>query len=112
MLGHRIQLLRSQKGLSQAALARKLHISASTLGMYEQGRREPALDTLVLLAQELEVTTDFLLTGHSNCQQETLCWQYLCDEMHLNMLTFPPQNDSRKELVIMLAALLMDEEIT
>lgn len=26
MLGHRIQLLRSQKGLSQAELARKLHV--------------------------------------------------------------------------------------
>ena len=112
MLGHRIQLLRSQKGLGQAALARRLHISASTLGMYEQGRREPALDTLVLLAQELEVTIDYLLTGHSNCQQETLCCQYLCDELHLNMRTFPPQNDSRKVLAVIIAALLLDEGIS
>lgn len=112
MLGHRIQLLRLQKGLSQAALARRLHISASTLGMYEQGRREPALETLVLLAQELEVTIDYLLTGHSNCQQETLCWQYLCDELHLNMRTFPPQNDSRKVLAVIIAALLLDEGIS
>lgn len=112
MLGHRIQLLRSQKGLSQAALARKLHISASTLGMYEQGRREPALDTLVLLAQELEVTTDYLLTGHSAGQQNVQFWQNICNEIQLERLISTQNNDSHKELAVMIAALLMDEEIT
>ena len=56
MLGHRIQLLRSQKGLSQAELASLLHVSASAIGMYEQSRREPSLEKIVLLAQVLEVT--------------------------------------------------------
>lgn len=65
MLGHRIQLLRSQKGLSQAELASLLHVSASAIGMYEQSRREPSLEKIVLLAQVLEVTADYLLTGRS-----------------------------------------------
>jgi transcriptional regulator with XRE-family HTH domain len=33
--------------------------------MYEQGRREPSLGLLVRLAQELGVTTDYLLTGET-----------------------------------------------
>lgn len=63
MLGQRIASLRRQAGLSQAQLAARLQISPSTMGMYEQGRREPSLDMLLRLARELGVTTDHLLTG-------------------------------------------------
>ena len=63
MLGTRIAALRKQTGMSQAELAKHLRISASAVGMYEQGRREPSLGLLVRLAQELGVTTDYLLTG-------------------------------------------------
>ena len=67
MLGFRIAMLRREQGLSQAELARRLHISASAVGMYEQGRREPSLDLVVALAKELGVSTDFLLTGKTMC---------------------------------------------
>ena len=52
MLGARIAALRREAGLNQAELARRLRISPSAVGMYEQGRREPPLDTLVALARE------------------------------------------------------------
>lgn len=63
MLGMRIAILRISKGWSQAELARRIGVSASAVGMYEQGRREPSLGLLVRLAQELGVTTDYLLMG-------------------------------------------------
>ena len=63
MLGVRIALLRIEKGISHAELARRLCISASAVGMYEQGRRMPSLDLVVRLAREFGVTTDYLLTG-------------------------------------------------
>lgn len=63
MLGIRIAVLRIEKGLSQAELARRLCISASAVGMYEQGRRMPSLDLVVRLAREFSVTTDYLLIG-------------------------------------------------
>lgn len=69
MLGHRIAFLRHNNGLSQAELARNLNISPSTLGMYEQGRRNPPNDILVELARQLQVSTDYLLTGRV-CGQE------------------------------------------
>ena len=64
MLGLRIAILRVEKGWSQAELAKRIGVSASAVGMYEQGRREPSLALLVCLAQEFGVTTDFLLMGN------------------------------------------------
>ena len=63
MLGTRIASLRQNNGLSQAQLAQKLHISTSTVGMYEQGRREPSVDTLISLSQLFGVSLDYLLSG-------------------------------------------------
>ena len=65
MFGMRIALLRASNGWSQAELARRIGVSASAVGMYEQGRREPSLHLLVHLAYEFGVTTDYLLIGDS-----------------------------------------------
>lgn len=65
MVGTQIAILRRDAGLTQAELARRIHTSASAVGMYEQGRREPSLGLLVRLAQEFEVTTDYLLMGET-----------------------------------------------
>lgn len=65
MLGLRIALLRTVHNWSQAELAQRIGVSTSAVGMYEQGRREPSLDLVVRLAQELGVTTDYLLLGES-----------------------------------------------
>lgn len=63
MIGIRIAAQRMQLGMTQAELARRICVSASAVGMYEQGRREPSLDVLVALARELHVSADYLLTG-------------------------------------------------
>lgn len=65
MLGERISFLRIQKGISQAELAQKLHLSPSTLGSYEQGRRIPSVSILLALADEFEVSVDYLATGRT-----------------------------------------------
>lgn len=63
MIGSRIALLRKCQGMSQAQLAHTLHISPSAIGMYEQGRREPDLNTLVAMAQLFHTSMDYLCTG-------------------------------------------------
>lgn len=63
MLGERICLLRRRQGWSQAELAHRLRVSPSTVGMYEQGRREPSLEAAVELSRAFEVSVDYLLTG-------------------------------------------------
>ena len=97
MLGQRISILRRRAGLSQSELARRLQISASAMGMYEQGRREPSMDTLVAIAEQLQVATDFLLTGKIRTAQEDA-------RMIENLLDRPL---SQRELSTLLAALLL-----
>ena len=63
MLARRIGELRIKKGLSQSQLAEMLHVSASTIGMYEQGRRTPSIDMLVELSRAFDVSLDYLITG-------------------------------------------------
>ena len=63
MLHARIRALRQKAGMSQAELAEFLNVSASALGMYEQGRRVPGLDALVLLSRLFDVSLDYLITG-------------------------------------------------
>ena len=66
MLSTRITYLRKSKGLSQSQLASELSISASAVGMYEQGRRVPDLGTLIALSDLFDVSLDYLITGEEH----------------------------------------------
>ena len=58
---YHLRELRTQKGLTQAELSKTLQVSASSIGMYEQGRREPDNETLGKIANYFNVTNDYLL---------------------------------------------------
>ncbi len=60
-LGNKLKHLRLKSGLTQAQLADKLNISASTVGMYEQGRREPDSHTLSKICRMLDASGDYIL---------------------------------------------------
>ena len=111
MLGERIAIARRSRGLSQAELARRLKISASAMGMYEQGRREPSGEVLVALARELEVTTDYLLTGCtalSHQEPVTALVAYCVDAAEKKLANRPDKPFTRQELATLFAALLLD----
>ncbi len=80
MLGPRIASLRQTYGLSQAELAQRLHISASAIGMYEQGRREPSVDTLIALSREFGVSLDYLLSGRPDTVRDVTALHRLMEE--------------------------------
>ena len=61
MNGNKLRKLRIKEGLKQEELGQKLNIKASTIGMYEQGRREPNNEMLKRIATFFNVSTDFLL---------------------------------------------------
>lgn len=112
MLGVRIAALRRAAGISQSELAQKLRISPSTVGMYEQGRREPALDILAEMAQIFGVTIDFLVTGKAgSTQEEDHLMQLVAERVNatdtrLNNRRVRPF--SREELAVLFAAMLME----
>ncbi|HTT93752.1 MAG TPA: helix-turn-helix transcriptional regulator [Solirubrobacterales bacterium] len=55
--------LRRERRLARAALARRADIGADTLRLIEKGIRAPRLDTLLRLADALEVDPGALLKG-------------------------------------------------
>lgn len=111
MLGARIAALRRQRSWSQAELAARLQISPSTLGMYEQERRQPSPEMLVRLSRTLEVSTDYLLTGvafpgEAGAVQEMLESRLLAADSRLEHRGQRPF--SREELAVLFAAMLME----
>lgn len=71
MLPQRLKILREERGLLQSDIAKLLNITPSAYGYYEQGKREPKQDALLLLANLYEVSTDYLL-GKTNSRKATL----------------------------------------
>ena len=112
MIGPRIAALRRERGLSQSELARRIQVSPSALGMYEQGRREPSADTMVALADSLGVTTDFLLTGRvaSPTEADALSALILSRVTTADRRLEERENRpfSREELAVLMAALLIE----
>lgn len=111
MLGARIAALRRTMGWSQGELARRLQISPSAVGMYEQGRREPSAAILVEISELFGVTVDYLLTGKvSDGEQEKVRSAMelaLCEaDARLEKRTKRPL--SREELAVIFTALLLD----
>lgn len=58
---NRLISLRQERKISQDELAQALGIARSTIGMYEQGRREPDQDTLISIAKYFDVSSDYLV---------------------------------------------------
>ena len=104
MIEQQIESLRREKGWSQAELAKRLNISPSTIGMYEQGRREPSIDVLVAMSEEFGVTIDHLVTGKV-C---TLTDPRLSEQAdHVMDIISVLKDLSREDLMILLVAKLL-----
>lgn len=61
MVAERIKSLREQNGMTQAALARKLNVTRSSVNAWEMGIAVPSTAILIEIAQLFHVSTDFLL---------------------------------------------------
>jgi transcriptional regulator with XRE-family HTH domain len=62
-LAIRIKELRKQKAISQEELAHRAGLSRTGMGFVETGKRWPRLDTLMKVADGLNITLDELLKG-------------------------------------------------
>lgn len=61
--GKRLREMREKKGLTQAELAKIASLGESTISFYESGKREPNYEVLVALADILDTTPNYLITG-------------------------------------------------
>ena len=60
-MGRRMKMKRRSKHLSQEDVAKAVNISPSFYGNIERGMRIPSVDTLVQIANALDVGADYLL---------------------------------------------------
>ncbi|MBQ8148912.1 MAG: helix-turn-helix domain-containing protein [Clostridia bacterium] len=62
-IGRRIRIQRRQLNLTQGELAKLIGVSSSFIGHLERGTRQASLETLVALANVLDVSVDYLLAA-------------------------------------------------
>jgi transcriptional regulator with XRE-family HTH domain len=62
-VGARLRMLRSVLGHSQAEWARVLRIKPQILNKWEQGARQPNVETLILICNSTGCTLDFIFRG-------------------------------------------------
>ena len=75
-LGNRIRILRRERKMTQAELAKRVGIAASYLGHIERGTRIASLETFVALCEVLDTTPNHLLTGSTSA-----VWQQIPSDM-------------------------------
>jgi transcriptional regulator with XRE-family HTH domain len=61
--GARLKAEREKNNLSKVALSNKIGVHYSQIGRYERDEASPSADVLKKLANELGVTTDYLMNG-------------------------------------------------
>lgn len=80
--GDRLEKVREQKGLSKVELGKLVGVHYSQIGRYERNQASPSADVLTKMANQLGVTTDFLMNGTTsdmaaqNIQDKTLINQF------------------------------------
>ncbi len=57
----RLKELRIERGLSQRELAKETHLSQSAIVHWENNRRVPSADVIIVFAQFFGVSADYLL---------------------------------------------------
>ncbi len=76
--GERLKQLRTESGLSQDALAKKLGISKGSLGFYETCKNTPDIEFLNAVSNYFKVSPDYLL-GYTENQTNDTNLQAVCD---------------------------------
>ena len=72
-MGKKIKELRRAKGLSQEALADKINVNFRTIQRIETGKNTPSIETLVKIADALNIETEsFFKTDYLKSREEII----------------------------------------
>ena len=90
-LGKRIQSARKETGLSQEQLAEAIGKSPSAISTIETGKRGASLETLIHIANVLQVSADYLLADQLphipwEPSRKSLFFFRNCEEWELSLL--------------------------
>lgn len=59
--GQNLQKLRNNNNMTQEDLGKLLNVTQSTIAYYESGKKQPSLETIVIIADYFRVSVDYLL---------------------------------------------------
>lgn len=59
-IAEKIKKMRTEKGMSQADLAKKIGVNTRMISLYESGKSNPSMETARKIADLFGVTTDYL----------------------------------------------------
>lgn len=94
-IGNRIKERRKELNLTQLDIKEKVGISSGNMSDIEHGNRLPAAATLVQLAEVLECSVDYILTGTSPNKE---------------IISFSPVGESAKKLLTLFYTLSPEDQ--
>ena len=59
--GQNLQKLRTSNNMTQEDLGKLINVTQSTIAYYESGKKQPSLETIVIIADYFRVSVDYLL---------------------------------------------------
>ena len=89
----RLRQTRKDKQMTQEDLAKKVGVNKQSISQYERGVRRPDLDILSKIAQELALTTDYLIG-----KNDEPVFYLTDDEKHL-LIRYRGLDDDTQEMV-------------
>lgn len=113
-LGERIRQLRRGMDMTQGELAKRLEVSQSAVGMYEQGRREPPYNVLIKISKLFDAPLDWLLSD--DAEEKTSELDEMLDDLFSSMkkrrgLTFHGQSLSVEEIQSIINGIKLGAEL-
>lgn len=91
-IGKNIRKRRDELGLKQETLAEMVDLSVSYMGAIERGKKLPKLDVFIRIANALKVSSDTLLSGVLDVENQIIASEL---SSKLNEL---PENEQRRIL--------------
>lgn len=99
-IGNLIRIGRAKKNMSQADLAKKLGVVPSAISQWESGKKTPSGDTLIALAQILDIISD-IFPGYVKSERA---------ENHVDAVYAQMDNTTQKEIEEILQRLAKVEQ--
>lgn len=76
--GSKLKKMRTEKGISQNELAKKVGVSRSSIANYETNRNFPTTDILLKIAREFNCTIEFLVANDKTQTEKNNAQYYMC----------------------------------
>jgi len=108
--GKRLREMREKKGLTQAELAKIASLGESTISFYESGKREPNYEVLVALADILDTTPNYLITGKNEWWEKDKpptdieLEEFIKNNSNIKLMGNPLDEKAKEDVLIFLRA--------